>query len=140
MEKKQKADLALIFEDLSKLSVSKKLNSRLRFMVQDIIDLRKDSWKGRLQSDVNLKKLKDIKLQDNEEKRRKERRDNKQASDSLRAPPSLRTGGARDRFAAPKNSSSRSPTKSPTDVCCPRRGPSLMPVASRFFCFSCFPS
>jgi translation initiation factor 4G len=107
-KKKQRDELNKIFEQLAILTQNKKVSSRLRFMVQDIIDLRRDGWKGRLTSDINLKKLgSQGGGGDDGEKKRQDARAKKSASDSMRAPAALMGGKKFDRFAAPN----RTPVK-----------------------------
>jgi translation initiation factor 4G len=111
MEKKKQKELGMTFEELGKLSSSKKISSRLRFMVQDIIDLRRDGWKGRLTADINLKKLGKQGTDDAGDAKRQDARTKRAASDNMRAPAALMGGKRVDRFAAPN----RTPTKEEVD-------------------------
>jgi len=45
------------------------LNFRFRFMLQDVIDLKREKWVGRIET-LKAKKLSDVHKQDEEDKKR----------------------------------------------------------------------
>lgn len=78
-----------VFADLTKMT---RLNFRFCFMLQDVIDLRREKWVGRIET-LKDKKLSDDHKQDEEDKNRKERTDRllaMRAEDARRAAPSNR--------------------------------------------------
>ena len=97
----KKKQLGDIFPQLEVLSRNKKMSSRLRFMCQDVIDLKKDKWVSRLKPVLKAKKLNELHKDESEDKKRQaqddRRRKERQANE-------LRGGGA----PAPRSNSALS--------------------------------
>lgn len=102
------AKLTPWFETLKEMSTNENLNFRFRFMLQDVIDLRREKWVGRIET-LKAKKLSDVHKQDEEDKKRKERQEwaqQKQAEDARRAAPSNRKGDRYTNLRSPQKAAS----------------------------------
>lgn len=73
--------LKFVFARLQALSVDKRLSSRIRFMIQDILDLKKKGWKPR-KVEATAKKIGDINKEAESEKRRRDAEDKERARNS----------------------------------------------------------
>jgi translation initiation factor 4G len=105
-----------VFATLKDMTVLEGLNFRFRFMLQDVIDLRREKWVGRIET-LKAKKLSDVHKQDEEDKKRKERQDRalaKQAEDARRAsaPTNRKTG---DRYINLRSPQKAAPSQSSPD-------------------------
>lgn len=78
---KERDFLEFVFARLKALSVDKRLSSRIRFMIQDVLDLRKNHWKPR-KVEASAKKISDINKEAESEKRRREAEDKERARNS----------------------------------------------------------
>lgn len=99
LDKTETTRLNEVFVTLKEMTTHEGLNFRFRFMLQDVIDLRREKWVGRIET-LKAKKLSDVHKQDEEDKKRKERQDRalaKQAEDARRAsaPPTRKPAGDR---------------------------------------------
>jgi len=110
LEKADPVKVNEVFATLKEMTTQEKLNFRFRFMLQDVIDLRREKWVGRIET-LKAKKLSDVHKQDDEDKKRKDRAERllvKQQEDARRASAlPNRKGG--DRYAT-----LRSPQKQPS--------------------------
>jgi len=106
-----------LYPKLGEMSKDRKLPSRLRFMLQDVLDLRKAGWVDRLGTD-KAKKLSEIhkdsgsddkKRKDAEDRRQKQRQDDERRRG---APPPMRPVSKKDRYSLAKGS--KTPTKAGT--------------------------
>lgn len=113
LEKKQKDFVAEVIYKLTELTKSKKLSSRLRFMCQDIIDLKGNRWRDRLGAE-KAKKISEIRKEDSDDKKKKER-DDRRADDNRRGgnkPQPVRTQAPKkDRYARASEIAPPTPTK-----------------------------
>jgi len=105
-----------VFTRLKEMTGMPGLNFRFRFMIQDVIDLRRDKWVGRIET-LKAKKLSDVHKQDEEDKKRKERQERavqKQAEDARRASaPTNRKAG--DRYTNLRSPQKLAPSQSSQD-------------------------
>lgn len=98
LEKQKSLELGDMFEKLKTMAASENFNSRIRFMIQDVIDLKMEKWVERLET-LKVQKISEVHKEDDQEKRRKEPR--------KATPVALNRGKVLDRYGQVK-----SPTKS----------------------------
>jgi translation initiation factor 4G len=105
----KKGGTVKLFEKLGELRHCEKLGFRMRFMVQDTIDLKKDRWVSRLASDVKVTKLSEVHKEDTSEKKRAQRREREKAENAARG------GGSSGGGGGGKSRSNRSPREEQDD-------------------------
>lgn len=105
-----------VFATLKDMTATEGLNFRFRFMLQDVIDLRREKWVGRIET-LKAKKLSDVHKTDEEDKKRKERQErllSKQAEDARRA--SSAPSNRKDRYANLRSPQKAAPAPLPSPV------------------------
>jgi translation initiation factor 4G len=116
LEKAETQKVNDVFVALKEMTTHEGLNFRFRFMLQDVIDLRREKWVGRIET-LKAKKLSDVHKQDEEDKKRKERQERareRQAEDARRASaPSNRKSG--DRYTNLRSPQKAASTQSSPD-------------------------